>query len=183
MADIPSLPFGQHRGVPLPNVPTPYLLWLLREVKLSPGLRGNVADELARRGVEAPQPPPYRPPTCQKCGPRSGLLASWMQDAAGKKRIRGECGQCRAYLGFLPQQEPYLSQANSTASAAPVLDCLTQAEAEGVALVSDGKVADFTPGAWRKASPALKARLRECRAELGRLMGDTRQDAHSGGEG
>ena len=42
-----TLPFGKHKGVPLPDVPLSYLQWLLREVKLSYGLRAAVADQPA----------------------------------------------------------------------------------------------------------------------------------------
>jgi uncharacterized protein (DUF3820 family) len=38
-----GLPFGKHAGCPLPDVPTDYLQWVIRECKLSSGLRGAVA--------------------------------------------------------------------------------------------------------------------------------------------
>jgi hypothetical protein len=45
-------PFGKHKDEPLANVPASYLLWSLRDCKLSSGLRAAVAGELQRRGFD-----------------------------------------------------------------------------------------------------------------------------------
>jgi hypothetical protein len=69
------LPFGKHRGKPLPQVPTGYLRWALDTVKLSTGLRAAVRGELLSRGVHpsrlSPEPVP-RPVRCPWCGPGVG---------------------------------------------------------------------------------------------------------------
>jgi uncharacterized protein (DUF3820 family) len=42
---IHTLPFGRHKGKPLAEVPVDYLLWALRECKLSSGLFAAVAGD------------------------------------------------------------------------------------------------------------------------------------------
>src|SRR5579872_2123855 len=87
----PALPFGRHKGLPLAEVPASYLLWCLRECKLSSGLRAAVAGELARRGVEAPAPPEPRPvPPCRYCG-GARFVCRWQEDRRGGRRLRAEC--------------------------------------------------------------------------------------------
>ncbi len=54
------LPFGRYRGLPLSQIPADYLLWVLRVVKLSRGLRAAVSDELACRDMFPPLPPDTR---------------------------------------------------------------------------------------------------------------------------
>jgi hypothetical protein len=56
-----TMPFGKHAGKPLGEVPSGYLAWLIREFKLSSGLRAAVPDELTRRNVDTPPPPPTHP--------------------------------------------------------------------------------------------------------------------------
>src|SRR5437870_2243042 len=87
------LPFGKHKNQALDTVPSSYLLWLLRETKLSTGLRAAVADELARRGVRAPVQPPPPPRRCPRCGSRE-LHGGWHQFADGTRQIRGTCTSC-----------------------------------------------------------------------------------------
>jgi hypothetical protein len=65
-----TLPFGKHKGRPLGDVPGDYLRWMLRECKLSSGLRAAVGAELATRAptltpvasvwAEATPIPPWR---------------------------------------------------------------------------------------------------------------------------
>jgi hypothetical protein len=51
------MPFGKHRGCPLPAVPTAYLDWCLRASKrLSPWLREAIEGELRRRLTGEPPP-------------------------------------------------------------------------------------------------------------------------------
>jgi hypothetical protein len=173
------LPFGKHKNEPLSAVPSSYLDWMLRTVKLSSGLTQALADELQRRGVAPPPPPSPRPePACRRCG-CSRLLYQKCEDAIGRPWIRRACSSCGQHCGHAPPTEANLARAVSSPTAA--LDVLTLADQEGVALCSDGRCADFrTHADWRRASPKLRDLLLECKATLGRLMGDTRHDEEGG---
>jgi hypothetical protein len=136
------LPFGKHAGALPREVPSDYLRWLLREWKLSSGLRSALAAELSSRGVPVPPPPPPAPPRpCQSCGALA-FAHTWQEDRAGGKRIRRSCRRCGRYCCFAPLVEPYLSEANACASPTPILDVLTRLEDLGVELVSDGRRAE-----------------------------------------
>jgi hypothetical protein len=170
---INALPFGRHKGVPLPDVPASYLQWALRECQLSAGLRAALAAELARRSIEAPpMPPPAPPRTCRRC-PGTRVLALWQETRDGGRRIRGECSRCRCFVAFLPEVEPYLSEANRRASAAPILDALTGLEALGVDLESDGSSVWFARDGWRRVPPDLRAVVGQCNHRLAVLLGNT----------
>jgi hypothetical protein len=173
-----TIPFGRHKGQPLSAVPASYLSWLIATVKLSAGLRGAVADELRRRGVTPPPPPPPPlEPRCHRCGREPPHSYRWAEDRLGRRVIRRGCRRCGAWLGHAPRVEPFVSLADDQASMTSVLDTLTLADEEGVALKSDGAVCDFaTMPDWRKASPRLRELLRHCRAELGRMLGVTHDD-------
>src|SRR5262249_42066256 len=122
----PTLPFGRHRGVPLPDVPSSYLSWALRECKLSGRLRGALVAELQRRGVTPPPPPPPRTlPSCRRC-PGVAPLLHWLQDSLGRRRIKASCGRCHRSLGFMPAVSPYTDMAFVNSSPTPVLDALTR---------------------------------------------------------
>jgi hypothetical protein len=170
---ITVLPFGRHKGRPLTEVPTDYLQWLLRSIKLSSGLRAALADELTRRGIQAPDPPPRPEPACRRC-PGARYRCLWGEDSIGRRFIRAECVRCRQSLGIMPQVEPYVGMADATASPAPLLDALVGAEAAGVEILSDGKTARV--GDYRKAPPAVRDAVRQCKARLGRMLGDNRQE-------
>jgi hypothetical protein len=167
------IPFGKHQGKPLAGVPGDYLAWLLREVKLSAGLRRAVVDELRRRGLTPPAPPPPPPePDCRRCGPDGAVRYGWYEDRLGRRRIRRECGRCGASLGFAPTVEPFVFLADGNASATPILDTLVLAAELKVGLKSDGVTVDFATGDdGRRAPPRLRALLNQCRATLGRLLG------------
>jgi hypothetical protein len=166
----PALPFGRHRGQPLSAVPSSYLAWLLREVKLSSGLRAAVAAELAGRGIGVPPPPPFVPAACRRCGP-AGHSFRWAQDRRGGRRVRVQCGRCHAYLGFAPCRPPFTTKADENSSPTAALDVLVQAGACGVRIVSDGQKADIDPRDWRQAPPELRSRIRECAHLLAGLLG------------
>src|SRR5262249_10989822 len=146
-----TIPFGKHKGRPLEDVPTDYLEWLRRSVKLSSGLRLAVAGALRTPGgdvpAEAPTPPPARP----RCRPEGKVSYSWLQKRDGQRAIRRECRSCGAWLGFAPLQEPYVSIADAMASSTPVLDTLTRAEDLGVRLTSDGAAAGIASRDWHRA--------------------------------
>jgi hypothetical protein len=110
---IDALPFGKHK--PLGDVPDGYLLWTLRECKLSSGLRLAVGNELRRRNLDVPIPaqPPVKIPAC-RCG-SDCFRADWMEDRRGQRRIRATCS-CGRYLCFLPLVEPWISCANDNAN-------------------------------------------------------------------
>lgn len=110
---VHTLPFGAHKGRPLPDVPADYLRWALAECKLSSGLYAAVAAELARRGLPVPPPPPPKPPpACACCGPAGKVRYRWSADRLGRPHIRAECRRCRRFLGLAPQVEPYTQLAD-----------------------------------------------------------------------
>lgn len=169
-----TLPFGKHKGQPLPEVPTDYLQWWLATIeKQSAGLKGALVAEVERRGA-TPPPAPVRtasaPLPCQRCRVVD-VRHTWQEDRLGRKRIRRTCKRCGAWMGCAPTVEPFVSEANASASPTAVLDVLLMAEAEGVRLVSDGAAADLAPGDWRRASPQLRDRLQQCRHLLGSMLG------------
>jgi uncharacterized protein (DUF3820 family) len=163
------LPFGRHKDKPMAEVPDGYLLWTLRDCKLSSGLRQTVADELQRRGIDAPAPPIVHPPDCQRC--HSGMYrVDWMEDRRGQRRIRATCS-CGRYLCFLPIVEPWIFCANENASPAPVLDVLTQLEDLGVELQSDGRKVWVAGADDRRVPAELHVTIRQCAYQLARLLG------------
>jgi hypothetical protein len=147
-----------------------YLQWLLT-IKLSSGLRLAVADELRRRGRQAPEPAPPAPQLpCPQCGGRE-FRHRRLEDALGRRHIRRACARCGQKCGFAPHGEPYLSEAEAAASPTAPLDLLLWCNEAGVDLKSDGKVADFASRAdYLHAEPAMRELLEQCRAKLGRLM-------------
>jgi hypothetical protein len=80
-----SMPFGKHAGKPLPDVPTDYLEWALKETKLGSGLRAAVVAELGQRGVAVPAAQPGPPPACRRCGD-AGQVLTWERDRNGQAR-------------------------------------------------------------------------------------------------
>ncbi len=174
------LPFGKHKDQPLGGVPADYLRWLLRECKLSSGLRAAVVEELTARGIATPPPAPPRPiQPCDRCGPAGGVLIGWMQIRTGGRRLRAECRRCRALLDHPPCVPPYTTEADKTLSTTAVLDALTRLETLGVELQSDGR------GVWigwpeRQRVPAeLVAVVRQCSHQLATMIGDTRTMANA----
>jgi hypothetical protein len=97
-----SIPFGWYAGAPIDRVPTSYLSWLIRECKLSSGLRKAVADELGRRGLTPPPDQPRPVPQCPRCDPLAGWLAAHERDSLGRPRLRATCAGCGCWLKFLP---------------------------------------------------------------------------------
>lgn len=172
--------FGIYKGRPLAEVDSGYLAWALRtdKVKLSSGVRAAVVAELERRGVASPPPPPPPPPpTCHQCG-GVDILYGWMQLVTGVRRIKRLCRSCGRSLGFAPEVEPYLSYASASATPAPLLDVLVQAEELGIDLVSDGLAVHIRRG-WDRAPLAFRQRLNECRRDLARMLGKTTVGARS----
>jgi hypothetical protein len=178
----PALPFGRHKDVPITDVPAAYLAWLIRTVRLSSGLRRAVAAELSRRGLDVPPPPPPpEPGRCWRCG-GTDCVYRWAEDRLGRRQLRRECERCGQFRGFAAQVEPFTTEADAAASATAVLDVLMECEDLGLELRSDGAVAEFAGTDWHRAPPELRDRLRQCRRQLGRLLGDTRGVEEQGGE-
>jgi hypothetical protein len=171
---VPQLPFGKHKGRALndPEVPASYLAWMLRECRLGSGLRLAVADELRRRSWNVPEQPIPKPPRCPDCRSAAELRYSWLEDSAGRRRIRVECSSCRRWLGFAAEIEPFISLADQSTSMTAALDTLLLANELQIDLRSDGVTADFaTPEDYRRAPARLRELLRQCRYRLGHLMG------------
>jgi hypothetical protein len=163
------MPFGRHQGQPLEDVPSDYLARVLKTCKLSHRLRQAVCVELERRGVEAPPVPPPRPiGPCPQCG-SSGLVLTWQQDREGDRRIRATCGACGKFLCWAPQTPEHVQLADANATPAPILDALIEAERLGRTLHSDGQECQLEND--RRASPALRAALRQCNHGLAAMLG------------
>jgi hypothetical protein len=168
-----GFPFGKYKHKPMSEVPTSYLLWALRECRLSNGLRNSVANELGKRGVEAPPPPPPRPiPPCRTC-PGAGHLCYWMQDRLGRRIIRAECRKCRRLVDHPPCVPPYSTIADATANPTVMLDVLTRLDDLGMRLHSDGRSAWIGGDDYRKVPPDLKALVKQCSHELAKMIGNT----------
>jgi hypothetical protein len=162
-----AMPFGKHKGQPLSDVPGDYLVWLLRECKLSSGLRVAVADELTRRGQRPPPVEVPPPPRCPDCKSASEPRYTWQQRRDGGRCIRGECAACQRFLAFVPLVEPYTGMADRAASMTPELDVLITCNELGIDLKSDGQAADFaTPADRERAPQRLRDLLRQCSHSL-----------------
>jgi hypothetical protein len=173
---IDTLPFGKHKGRPLPEIPSDYLTWLAKTCRLSSGLRAAVGVELARRGLEAPPIPAVRPsvPPCPRCGD-AGFVARWQEDVRGNRRVRAECRRCRKWMTFLPSLPPWTGEADAAASATPSLDALTRLDELGIELESDGLTAWVPWPDARRVPAELLAVVRQCARQLGRMIGKTRK--------
>jgi hypothetical protein len=111
-----TLPFGMHKNVPVEEIPTDYLTWVLRECKLSSRLRAALAEELLSRGVQPPASRRTAPPrTCAR-HPGAGLRCEWQEDCRGELRIRATCRQCKRFICFAPQTEFFVRMANAHTS-------------------------------------------------------------------
>jgi hypothetical protein len=168
------MPFGKHKGKALADIPSSYLGWLLRECRLSTGVRSAVAAELESRGGKAPAPPSPKPePDCRPCGAGPEAISySWLQTRNGGRQISRRCSRCGEWLGSAPHVEPFVSRADAAASATPVLDVLTGCEELGIRLRSDGAAAGFASYEdCRKAPQELRALVRQCRHSLARMIG------------
>ena len=118
------------------------------------------------------QYPARRPilPPCPRCGFK-GIHATWQEDRNGRRRIRGECWECRRYRGWLPMRETFIRLADQNVSETPILDVLTWLDDIGAELRSDGKTVWVRPEHWRRVPPDLHALIRQCSHRLARLMG------------
>src|SRR5262249_45944453 len=127
----PALWFGQHKGRPIDQIPTGYLLWAYRTVRLSGRLRAAIRRELEGRGGGARLPPePEKPlPVCDRCDDEWTEL-SWHELGDGRRQIRATCRFCYKFVGFVPQTPRNVALANENKPKAGLLDALTTAEAE-----------------------------------------------------
>jgi hypothetical protein len=107
------LPFGKHKGRPLPEVPSDYLSWLLR-TRLTARLRAAVRTELLSRPdrQDLPPEPPSVDPFCKNCG-SVDLTVSWQPMAGGRRAIRADCQGCGRYVGYLPQTPANVARAGT----------------------------------------------------------------------
>lgn len=158
----PCFFFGKHRERPLPDVPTSYLAWALRECKLSTGLRTAVrAELLSRPDCPAALPAQPRPQEvrCHRCG-GAELVVYWHQlQGQGGRRIRASCAACHGYIQFLPETPENVALADASTSSTALLDVLTLAEAEGVEIVRrEGRIY-LEP--YHSASPRLRDLVRQ----------------------
>lgn len=166
----PVMPFGRWKDKALSSIDTPYLRWLLRATAIRGSLRRHVVAELLRRGETVEPPPPPPPRTCWRCGPTAEVLAQWHQMADGRRSIRGSCSRCNAWLGHLPQTEENVAKANAAASDTAILDTLALAAELGVELRSTGARVLLVGDGWRRATPELMARLRQCNHGLAKML-------------
>jgi hypothetical protein len=169
-----TLPFGRHKGQPLPSVPMDYLRWLAENAKLSSGLRTAVVAELQSRGVQAKEQTPPPPPRCWRCKDRTEVSYSWHEDSLGRRRIKRVCA-CGSSLGFAPHVPEFIAMADAAAAPTAILDVLTQCEERGIELVSDGKAVRVVSG-WERLTPELKAKIGQCRHQLAKLIGNERAE-------
>jgi hypothetical protein len=119
---ITTLPFGRHKGSPLPAVPTPYLSWAYRTVKLSSGLRAAVRAELESRDdcpADLPEETAQKPHPCRRCGGVE-LRLTWQQLANTVSRvIRGDCRRCGQFVLFVTQTPENMAIADAGGSSLP----------------------------------------------------------------
>jgi hypothetical protein len=170
-APQPTLYFGQHKGKPLPQVPTGYLRWALATVTLSTGLRAAVRAELLSRGADPatlPADPPPKDVRCRACGERAFFV--YWQEARSGRIIRADCVLCGgAFVAFLPQTPANVALADAAQPPAPLLDVLVLAEAEGVT-IKRHQTGWLSLEPWGKASPELERLVRQSASLLRRML-------------
>jgi hypothetical protein len=111
-----AMPYGKHRGRAPDEVPCDYLLWMLRNCKLSGGLRQAIRDSLLAREVDEDQLPPEpapQAPCCRRCGGVELLLTWQALGNTESKVIRAECRGCGAFVYFAPQTPENVALADS----------------------------------------------------------------------
>jgi hypothetical protein len=162
-----TLPFGKHKGASLPDVPTPYLSWLARDAKLSSGLAGAVRDELTRRGVTAPKPPPRPPRRCHQCG-GTELRAVWLRQSDNRRAIRGTCARCGSWVGALPLTPENVALADAGSDPSALLTFLIALDAAGVSVRLEGGRLLFDPR--DRMTRELFDLERQCRGQLHAML-------------
>jgi hypothetical protein len=165
-----NMPLGKHKDRPLGEIPSDYLDWLTRTVKLSAGLRTAVAEELARRGHAPPaqtRVPGPGPAACRHCR-AAPLAVTWHEQHGGRRAIRADCRRCGRFNAFLPQTPANVASANARTSPTGLLDVLVRCQGEGVELVERfGDVVLVPPG---RASAELQSLVRQHQHQLRRHL-------------
>ena len=104
MTSIPRMPWGKHRGVPVNEIDSGYLLWVVETAtSTSSGLREDVLAELARRRrAQAPPPPPYRRRPCPDPALAAEIVTTGWRTLAKKHHpdIGGSTGVMRYQSGY-----------------------------------------------------------------------------------
>jgi hypothetical protein len=157
------LPYGRYRGQSPRDVPTSYLVWMLKTCKLSSGLHDAIRAEVSARpdcpSDLPPGPPPKAPPTsCWRCGAKD-IRVSWHEQAGGRSAIRADCGMCGRFISSLPLSPENVTRANACRSPTGLLDVLMRANDEGVELVRFGH--EVRPSPFMKASDTLLSLCRQ----------------------
>jgi hypothetical protein len=111
------MPFGKHKGRRLAEIDSDYLLWLIAEIDLSPGLRLEVTGELRRRG--ALPDPPAAPASCDSVRVSDWALFSELVE-------RGYRAAARAYHPDLGDGDPEI-MTRLNALAADLREQITEA--------------------------------------------------------
>lgn len=178
---VHTMPFGKYKSVPVAAVPSDYLQWLAKVCKLSSGLRQAIAAELQARGATVPEPPAAKPPLpCPHCG-ESKLAHHWLQTRNNRRQISRTCSRCKASLGFAPQVEPYIAEADSRVKGTELLDVLIEAEALGIRIESDGLSCWVASEDWKRVPAELLTELltamRLHKRTLASLIGKTKARA------
>src|SRR5262245_58426400 len=87
------MPLGKYQGMPVGDVPSGYLEWVLRDTeKLDPRLRQRIEQELKERSSWTPPPPPPPPPP-----PSSGKQSNEAPrggSTVGRDALRDKVDRC-----------------------------------------------------------------------------------------
>jgi ribosomal protein S27AE len=174
--NTPCFHFGMHKYRPLTEVPSSYIVWALTtdKVKLSSSTRKAAEEELARRGVGAPEPPAKpEPNVCPRCPRQGGPSYSWYEDRSGGKRIKRTCPACGAGLAFAPHTKENIAKANAMKSVTPIKEALDACARLGLEIESTGETCWIVDG-WRRAPVWLRQRVEQVRSKLAKWLGKRR---------
>lgn len=101
-----SLPFGKHRGVPLPQVPQAYLEWCVENIDRM-DVQMLISDELARRVVAgtakaSSQPKKSKAKRTPECNDDSATHYAWVDDSGFEHRIPNDVSMVGRELEICP---------------------------------------------------------------------------------
>lgn len=164
---VHAMPFGKFKDKPLPAVDTGYLRWAATNCKLSAGLAAAVREELTRRGVTAPEPPPKAPRRCSQCG-GSELRAVWLRQRDNRRAIRGTCARCGSWVGALPLTAENIALADASSDPSALLSFLIAIDAAGVEVRLEGDRLVYDPP--HKMTRELRDLERQCRGHLHAML-------------
>ena len=161
------LPFGRHKDLPLSDVPSDYLDWLMRSCKLSSGLRLAIGNELRRRNLTRLR--------SHRQGADLSMRIGQVPRGLDRGPTRPEAHPSDLLLWplslLLAVGRTVAFVRNENLSPTAILDVLTRLEDLGIDLQCDGRKAWVSAEDYRKVPADLHVVIRQCSNTLARMIG------------